>query len=158
MSFKTEVCSCSSFLTDAVLWTKEVEMVESLYDLETSQSIGGRRFPKFEMLDVKIASVLKKIITDPYFKKRVSVEEQKAQMEDRFLSGRQIAHVIYEYFRVTDCVTRSTHTDLDVMQETRVDDYWNVDSNRSLSDSWKGAAKFTLLKDKPPKGYMWSEG
>ena len=35
-------------------------------------------------------------------------------------------------------VTRSTYTDLDVMQEKRVDDYWNVDSNRSLSDSWKG--------------------
>ena len=27
-------------------------------------------------------------------------------------------------------VTRSTHTDLDVMQETRVDDYWDVDLNR----------------------------
>ena len=26
-------------------------------------------------------------------------------------------------------VTRSTHTDLDVMQEKRIDDYWNVDSN-----------------------------
>ena len=46
-------------------------------------------------------------------------------------------------------VTRSTHTDLDVMQEKRIDDYWNVDSNRSLSDSWRG---FT----KPSKGYMWS--
>ena len=32
-------------------------------------------------------------------------------------------------------VTRSTHTDLDVMQEKRVDDNRNVDSNRSLSDS-----------------------
>ena len=28
-------------------------------------------------------------------------------------------------------VTGSTYTDLDVMQEKRVDDYWNVDSNRS---------------------------
>ena len=26
-------------------------------------------------------------------------------------------------------VTRSTYTDLDVMQEKLVDDYWNVDSN-----------------------------
>ena len=34
-------------------------------------------------------------------------------------------------------VTRSTHTDLDVLQEKRIDDNWNVDSNRSLSDSWK---------------------
>ena len=24
------------------------------------------------------------------------------------------------------------------------------------SDSWKGFTKFTLLKEKPPKGYMWS--
>ena len=27
-------------------------------------------------------------------------------------------------------VTRSTHTDLDVMQEKRIDDCWNVDANR----------------------------
>ena len=49
-------------------------------------------------------------------------------------------------------VTRSTHTDLDVLQEKRIDDDWNVDSNRSLSGSWKGFTKFTLLKAKPPKG------
>ena len=51
--------------------------------------------------------------------------------------------------------TRSTHTDLDVTQEKRIDGYWNVDSNRSLSDSWKGFAKITLLKEKHPRGYMW---
>ena len=53
-------------------------------------------------------------------------------------------------------VTKSTHIDLDVMQEKRVEDYWNVDSNRSLSDSWEGFTKFTLLKENTPKGYMWS--
>ena len=53
-------------------------------------------------------------------------------------------------------VTRSTYTDLDVMQEKRFDDYWNVDSNRSLSDSWKDFTKFTLLKEKPPKKCMWT--
>ena len=52
-------------------------------------------------------------------------------------------------------VTWSTHTDPDVMQEKRFDDYWSVDSNRSLSDSWRGFTQFTLLKEKPPKGYMW---
>ena len=41
------------------------------------------------------------------------------------------------------------------MQEKRTDDLWNVDSNRSLSVSWKGFTKFTLLKEKLPKGYMW---
>ena len=48
-------------------------------------------------------------------------------------------------------VTRSTHTNLDVMQERRIDDYWNVDENRSLSDSWTGFTKFTLLNKEPPK-------
>ena len=32
-------------------------------------------------------------------------------------------------------VTRSTHPDLDVAQEKRIDDYWNVVENKSLSDS-----------------------
>ena len=54
-------------------------------------------------------------------------------------------------------VIRSTHTDLDVWQEKRIEDYWKVDSNRNLSDSWKGVTKFTLLKEKPPKRKMWSE-
>ena len=52
-------------------------------------------------------------------------------------------------------VTRSTHSDLDVMQEKRVDDCWNVGSNRSLSDSWKGFTKLTLAKGKHPRGHMW---
>ena len=34
-------------------------------------------------------------------------------------------------------VVRSTHTDLDVMQEKRINDYCNVDENRRVSDSWK---------------------
>ena len=48
-------------------------------------------------------------------------------------------------------VPKSTQTDLDVMQEKRVDDNWNVDMNRNLSDLWQGFTKFTLLKEKLPK-------
>ena len=69
ISFKTEVCTCSQFPVEAMLWIKEVEMVESVDDLKTSQSIGGHRFPNFEMLDAKIASALNKIITNPCFKR-----------------------------------------------------------------------------------------
>ena len=58
-------------------------------------------FPIFEMLDAKIASALDKISQNSHFKKKVSLEEQKAQKEDRFLRGRQIAYLTYEYFRVT---------------------------------------------------------
>ena len=86
-SFKTEVCSCTSFPTNAKLWNKEVEMVESVDDLD---------------------------------------------------------------------VTRTTHRNLDVLQESRSDDHWNVDVDRNLSNSWIGFTKFTILIETPPKGEMWS--
>ena len=54
-------------------------------------------------------------------------------------------------------VTRATYTNLDVLEERRTDDYWNVDANLNLSDSWKGFTKFTLLKEKLPKRFLWSE-
>ena len=57
--------------------------------------------PDFEVLDARIASALNRIIHNSHFKRRVSLEEQKAQKQDRFLRGRQIAYLIYEYFRVT---------------------------------------------------------
>ena len=53
-------------------------------------------------------------------------------------------------------VTRTTHTNLDVKQEKRIDDYWNIDGSRNLSDPWTGFTQFTLLEEKPPHGYMWS--
>ena len=63
--FKTEVCTCSQFPTEAM------------------------------------PSALNKIIHNSHFKRRISLEEQKAQKEDRFLRGRQIAYLIYDDFRVT---------------------------------------------------------
>ena len=53
-------------------------------------------------------------------------------------------------------VSRTTRTNLDVKQERRIDDYWNIDGSRDLSDSWTGFTQFTLLEEKPPDGYMWS--
>ena len=103
MRFKTEVCTCSQFPTEAMMWIKEVEMVESVDDLNSLCSIKGVRTPDFEVLDAKIASALNRIIHNTRFKRKVSLEEMKAQKEDRFLRGRQIAYLylIYEYFRVT---------------------------------------------------------
>ena len=57
--------------------------------------------PNFEVLDVRIASALNRIIHNSHFKRRISLKEQKAQKQDRFLRGRQIAYLICEYFRVT---------------------------------------------------------
>ena len=55
-------------------------------------------------------------------------------------------------------VSRTTHTNLNVMQESRIDDYWNIDGSRDLSDPWTSITQFTLLEEKPPNGYMWSGG
>ena len=53
------------------------------------------------MLDARIASALRSIISNTSFKRRVSVEEQRAQKYNIFLRGRQIAHMIYGHFPTT---------------------------------------------------------
>ena len=53
-------------------------------------------------------------------------------------------------------VSRTSHTNLDVMQESRIDDYWNIDGSRDLSVSWTGFTQLTLLSETPPDGHMWS--
>ena len=55
-------------------------------------------------------------------------------------------------------VTRTTHTNLDVKLEKRIDDYWNIDGSRDLSDPCTGFTQFTLLDEKAPDGYTWSGG
>ena len=96
-----EVCTCSQFLTETMLWIKELELVDSADDLKSSCSVKGIRMPDFLVLDAKIASALNRIIHNSHFKRRISLEEQKHQKEDRFLRGRQIAYLICESFRVT---------------------------------------------------------
>ena len=90
------ICTCSQFHTEAVLWIKEVEMVDSVDDLKSSRSIRGTPGPDFEVPDAKIASALNRTIHHTRVKKKISLEDLKAQMEDRFLRGRQIAYLIYE--------------------------------------------------------------
>ena len=99
--FKTEVCTCSQFPTEAMQWIKEVELVDSVDELKTSSTIRGISMPNFEVLDARIALALNKIIQNSQFRRRISLEEQKAQKGDRFLRGRQIANLIYDHFRVT---------------------------------------------------------
>ena len=67
----------------------------------TSRSITGQsNFPDFDVLDAMIASAVKKLPnTQSNFRKRGSVEKQRAQNSDRFLREKQIAYMIYQYFR-----------------------------------------------------------
>ena len=56
--------------TEAMLWIKEVEMVDSVVDLKFSCSGRGIRMPDFEVLDAEIASALNRIIHNTQFKKK----------------------------------------------------------------------------------------
>ena len=53
-------------------------------------------------------------------------------------------------------VTRDTNTSLDVMLEKNIDDHWNVDGDRELSDTWTGSTTFTVFDEKLPDGFSWS--
>ena len=84
--FKTEVCTCSQFLTKAMQWIKEVEMVDSVDDLKSSSSVRGISMPNFEVLDARIASALNKIIHNSHFKRRISLEQQRGPWAGPFPS------------------------------------------------------------------------
>ena len=45
-------------------------------------------------------------------------------------------------------VTTRTPTTLDVLQESRVDDYWNINGDRNLSEPWTSFMQFTILNEK----------
>ena len=53
-------------------------------------------------------------------------------------------------------VTRITDTTLDVMLEKHIEDYWNADEDRELSDAWTGFTRFLILNERPRDGYTWS--
>ena len=106
--------------------------------------------PNFELLDARIASALNKIIHNSQFKRRISLEEQKAQKQDRFLGGRQIACLIYEYFQVTganDSVENYAALFTVVLRNDDIQEFdskWDENfcqwSNSHLMTSWKVCA------------------
>ena len=90
--FKTEVCTCPQFLTEAILWINEVEMVESVDELRSSRSIRGTHGPNFELLNARIHSALNKIIQITRFKKKpkkrtVSFVENRSLTRSTSTSG-----------------------------------------------------------------------
>ena len=53
----------------------------------------------------------------------------------------------------------STHTNLDVKQEKRIDGYWNIDGSRDVSDPWTGFTQFALLRKQVTsrRDHLWPE-
>ena len=52
-------------------------------------------------------------------------------------------------------VARTTDTTLDVMSEKHIEDYWNVDVDRELSDAWTGFTRFIVLNEKKRDVFSW---
>ena len=122
----TELRTCSQFLTEVTHWIKEVEMVDPVDDLLYSSSIRGSHMTNF-VLDARIASALNRIIHTSHFERRISLEEQKPQKENRFFRGRKIAYLIYEQFWVTGTDSSvETYTDLFTIAVLRNDEYSGI--------------------------------
>ena len=89
------------FLRKLCYESKKWRWLNQLDDLKSSRSISGILGPNFELFHARNASALNKIIQNTPFKKKVSLDEMKDHKEDRFFRGRQIAYLIFEYFRFT---------------------------------------------------------
>ena len=99
--FKTEVCTCSQFPTEAMQWIKEVELVDSVEETRSTSSI--EEF-KCRILKYSMRRVLQRLTKSsiiPILKGESVWRNKKPKKEDRFLRGRQIACLIYDLFRVT---------------------------------------------------------
>ena len=101
ISFKTEVCTCSQFPTEAMQWIKEVELVESVDELRSSSSTRGFSMPNFEVLDARIASALNKIIHISHFKKKNQSGGTKGPEAGAFPSWHAVCLLDLRFFRVT---------------------------------------------------------
>ena len=98
--FKTEGCAKTANPQITMSWITEVERESKVNWRIEYIAINSWRtdIQDCEMLDVMIASALKKILNSHIqILKRICVEEQRAQKYDRFLRGRQISHMICEH-------------------------------------------------------------
>ena len=97
---RTNDCSSSSCPTEAVVRINEIDSARNMNELKSSISSLRLIIPDFEILDSHIANALKKGLTAD-FKRGVYMEEMKTQQDTRFLKGRQIAYMTFDYFKIS---------------------------------------------------------
>ena len=94
-SFETEVCSGFYCTSDTMRWIKDVEMATFADNAKTSQSIFGYNSQTPRCLMQRLLPLsLKRSSQIRTSRKRINPEEQKAQLDNRFLRGRKIALMI----------------------------------------------------------------
>ena len=91
------------------------------------------------------------MITGPfqaiYFPSSRGTQSQTVRAERRIISHSAAVHRRYQKYRyVVGCNAGEN-----------IEDYWNVDGDRELSDAWIGCTRFILFNERPPDGYTWSE-
>ena len=74
------------FPSKAMLWIKEVEMVDSVDEKNHRDQFRSKDFPNFELLDARIASASNKIFQISYLKKKVSLENKKPRKRTDFFA------------------------------------------------------------------------
>ena len=57
---------------------------------------------------------------------------------------------------------RQTKTSIDVLHQATIDDCWDIDGHKSLSELWIGVTRFEELNNSPPEGQrkarnIWAE-
>ena len=85
--FKTEVCTCSQFPTEALQWIKEVELVDSVDDLMIFVIYSW--YFKCRILKYSMRGLLQpwtRSVHNSHFKRRISLEEQKGPQAGSFPS------------------------------------------------------------------------
>ena len=93
------------FPSGTMRWIKDIEMATVADDLETSQSMFG--------YNSQTSRCLRQRLLPLYFKERINLEEQKAQLDNRFFRARQIALMIPRIFSVK--VTHAAILDYSVL-------------------------------------------
>ena len=100
MNFQAGVCAKAKNLALTLQWIKKIEAARSLKDLINPKSITGKDFSDYEEVDLMMAAELKRCYDKyPHFQKRIRVEEQRAQEDNRFLRGSQIGNLICDRAR-----------------------------------------------------------
>ena len=77
-------------------WINEIESAKSVADLKTSFTLTGAKLQTTFEVHSKRAS------GNGDFKRRVFIPEEAAEREQRCLTGRHVAWMIYEDFKVSD--------------------------------------------------------
>ena len=172
MNIRAEVFAEAKNLALVLQWIKKIEAASSLEDLVNPKSITGKDFYDYEELDLMMAAELKWCYDRySYFQKRIRVKEQRAQKDNRFLRGSQIAYLIYD-ITVCGAVTKGKGQKFlhraedwrmffsgrlfDIVQEETLASFLHTHATGDRETTWEGNGR--RKKISPRASILFSKG